>query len=163
VDRNPDEATFLQSSEQHPRADLLRAQHTVTKFVTAIFGQDGDPSSTSMAEALMINCWSSMPLEGQVVRPRPSSGSQGLDLLTGVERSSSPHSELGGNALSSPAFYGGSTVVLDCFFFLSFRVLFVKWRASSSNVRFLRARYDKGSFCNCTCHLVIYKSSTGIF
>jgi hypothetical protein len=68
----------------------------MNKFVIAIFGQDGGPSSSSMAEALTIDCWSSTSVEGQVVRPRPSNGSQGLDLLAGVERSSSPRSKLGG-------------------------------------------------------------------
>jgi hypothetical protein len=64
VDRKPDEAAFLPSSEQHTGADLLRAHHTMNKFVIAIFGQDDGPSSSSMAEALMINCWSSTLVEG---------------------------------------------------------------------------------------------------
>jgi hypothetical protein len=119
----------------------------MNKFVIAIFDQDGGPSSTSMAEAVLIDCWSSTPVEGQVVRPRPSSGSQGLDLLAGVESSSSPRSELGGNASSSPVFCGRGPTVLDCFFLLSFRGLVVKWKVSSSNVRFPRARDDKGTFC----------------
>jgi hypothetical protein len=132
----PDEVVVVQSTEQRPGAVLPRAQHTVTEFVTAIFGQDGGPSSSSMVEALLINCWSSTLLEGQVVRPRLLSGNKGFDLVARVEHSSMLRSELGGNALSSPVLGGRGTIVLDCFFYFSFRVLFVKWGASSSNVRF---------------------------
>jgi hypothetical protein len=98
----------------------------VTKLVTMIFGQDGGPSSTSMAEALLIDCWSSTLLEDQVVRPRPFSGSQGLDLVAGVECSSSLRSELGGNTWNSPALCGRGTTVLDCFFILFLQGAFCK-------------------------------------
>jgi hypothetical protein len=74
----------------------------VTVFVTVILGQDGGPSSTSMMEALLISYWSSTLLDSQVVCPRPSRGSQGLDLVAGQDRSSLLRSELGGNAWSSP-------------------------------------------------------------
>jgi hypothetical protein len=144
----PDESVVHRSSEKLPGAIPLCAQHTVTVFVTVILGQDGGPSSSSMAEALLISCWSSTLLDSQVVRPRPSSGSQGLDLVVGNGRSSLLRSELGGNAWGSPAFGGRGAFGLDCFFHFLVRVFLVKWRAPSSNVWFLRARDVKGSFCN---------------
>jgi hypothetical protein len=63
---------------------LLRAQHVATKLIAVIFGQQGDPSSTSDLEALRSNCWCSTPLEAQVVRPRSPGGCQRLDILAGV-------------------------------------------------------------------------------
>jgi hypothetical protein len=142
----PDEFVVHRSSEKLPEAIPLCAQHTVTMFVTVILGQDGGPSSSSMAEALLISCWSSTLLDSQVVSPRPSSGSQGLDLVVGQDRSSLLRSELGGNAWSSPALGGRDAFRLDCFFHFLVRVFFVKLRASSSDVRFLRTRDVKGSF-----------------
>lgn len=86
VEGQPDEDPLVGSGKWRPGADLPRAQHAVTNFLAAIFGQHGGPSSsTSMAEALKTNCWSSTPAEGQVVCPHPSNGSQGLD-LAGDER-----------------------------------------------------------------------------
>jgi hypothetical protein len=61
-----------------------------------------------MMEAQLICCWSSTLIDGQVVRPRPSSGSQGLDLVAGHERSSLLRSELGGIAWSSPRWVADS-------------------------------------------------------
>jgi hypothetical protein len=100
-----------------------------TKLVAVIFGQEGDPSSTSSSEALWFIGWSSTLLEGQVVRPRSFGCSQRLDLVVGVELSSLLLSEIGGKAWSSPAFGGRGVLVLACFFFFSFRVLFVKLKA----------------------------------
>jgi hypothetical protein len=105
----------------------------VTKLVTMIFGQYGGPSSsTSMAEAFSVGCWSSTPRGRQVVRPRLSGGRQGLDLVVGNGRSSIMRSELGGDASSSPAVRGGDYLGPDCL---------------SSNFRFLWARDVKGLFC----------------
>jgi hypothetical protein len=100
-----------------------------------------------MAEALLVGCWSSTPLGSQVVRPRLSGGSQGLDLGAGEEHSSILRSELGGDAWSSPAVGGRDALGPDCFSHLLVRVFFVKWEAPSSNFRFLRARDVKGLFC----------------
>jgi hypothetical protein len=102
-----------------------------------ILGRSGVPSATSMAEALMVGCWSSTPRGSQVVRPRLSSGSQGPDLRAGQEYSSVLCSGLGGDAWSPPAMSGIGALGLDCFSFFLVRVLFAKWRASSSNFRFL--------------------------
>jgi hypothetical protein len=75
VEGLPDEDPLVGSRKWRPGPDLPRAQHAVTSFLTAILGQNGGPaSSTSMAEALKTNCWSSTPMEGQVVRPRLSNG-----------------------------------------------------------------------------------------
>jgi hypothetical protein len=41
---------------------------------------------------------------------------------------------------------GRGALGLDCFSFLLVRVLFAKWKASSSNFRFLRARDVKELF-----------------
>jgi hypothetical protein len=120
----------------------------VTKHVTVILGQYGGPiSSTSMAEALSVGCWSSTPRGRQVVRPRLSGGRQGLDLVVGNGRSSIMRSELGGDASSSPAVRGRDYLGPDCFFSILVRVVFVKWKALSSNFRFLWARDVKGLFC----------------
>jgi hypothetical protein len=100
-----------------------------------------------MVEALMVGCWSSTPLGSKVVRPRLSGGSQGLDLGAGQERSSIMRSELGGDAWSSPAVGGRGSLGPDSFFYLFVRVVFVKWKAPSSNFRFLRARDVKWLFC----------------
>jgi hypothetical protein len=120
----------------------------VTKVVTVFFGQDGgQSSSTSMTEALLVGCWSSTPLESQVVRPRPSSGSQGPDLDAEHERSSTMRSGLGRDAWSSPTVGGRDTLGLDCFSYLLVRVFFVNWKAPSSNTRFCRVRDVKGFSC----------------
>jgi hypothetical protein len=67
------EIVVVGSADGHPRAVLVCAHHAVTKVVTVFFGQDGGhSSSTSMAEALKVGCWSSTPRESQVVRPRLS-------------------------------------------------------------------------------------------
>jgi hypothetical protein len=124
-------------------------------FLAAIFGQHGGPtSSTSMAEALKTNCWSSTPAEGQVVCPRPSNGSQGLD-LAGDERF-----EL--LALESRRQRRGFAGVLwqrhrctRLLFLLLSRVFLVKWRVPSSNVRLLRAIDVKGLSCNLYLPLVV--------
>jgi hypothetical protein len=128
---------------------LLRANHAVTMLVTVIFGQKSGPTSTtSMAEAQSIGCWSSTPTGSQVVHPRLSEGSQGPDLVVGDERSSTPRSGLGGDALNSPAACGRVTFGLDCFFYFLVRVVSVNWKDLSSNSRFYRARDVKGLSCN---------------
>jgi hypothetical protein len=91
-----------------------------------------------MAKALMVGCWSSTPLGSQVVRPRLSGGSQGLDLQAGQERSSGLRSGLGGDAWSSPVVGGRDDLGLDCFFHLLARVFFVKWKAPLQNLGFSR-------------------------
>jgi hypothetical protein len=53
---------------------LPRVQHTATELVDVIFGQQGDPSSTSGSEALRFFCWCSTLSEGQVVRPQSPGG-----------------------------------------------------------------------------------------
>jgi hypothetical protein len=79
----------------------------VTKLVTVILGHKGGPScSTSMAESLMVGYWISTSLGSQVVRPRLSSGSHGLDLGAGQEHLSGLCSGLGGDAWS-PSAVGG--------------------------------------------------------
>jgi hypothetical protein len=45
----PDEAVVVPSTEHRPGAVFPRAQHAVTEFITAIFSQDGGPSSSYMA------------------------------------------------------------------------------------------------------------------
>jgi hypothetical protein len=71
----PSDVVFGGSTEWQSGAGvLLRAQYMVTKFVAVIFGQQGDPSSTSSSKALWFICCSSTLLEGQVVRPRSSGG-----------------------------------------------------------------------------------------
>jgi hypothetical protein len=63
------------SMEGKSGADVLScAYYMVNRFVAVILGHKGDPSSTSSPKALEFICWSSTPLEGQVVRPWPSSG-----------------------------------------------------------------------------------------
>jgi hypothetical protein len=42
---------------------------------------------------------------------------------------------------------GRGALGLDCFFFILVRVLFAKWKASSSNSRFIMAVDAKGLFC----------------
>jgi hypothetical protein len=118
-----------------------------TAMVAVIFGEKGGPSSTFVSKALLIHRWSSTLLEGQLVCPRSFGCSQRIDLVVGVELSSLLLSEFGGNAWSSPAFGGRGVLVLACFFFFSFRVLFVKLKASYSNNRFFRVSDEKGPSC----------------
>jgi hypothetical protein len=111
-----DDAIVVDSMEGQPGAVVLpRTHHMVTKFAAMICGKKGDPSSTFGPEALWFFCWSSTPIEGQVVRPRTSSGCQRVDLYAEVELSSILLSGLGGDTLSLPASGGGGTEVIDCF------------------------------------------------
>jgi hypothetical protein len=73
--------------ERPGAGSLLRAQHAATRVVSVILGQQGDPSSTSVLEALRSICWCSTPLGVQVVRPRPPGGCQQRDPLAGVRLS----------------------------------------------------------------------------
>jgi hypothetical protein len=122
-----------------------------------IFGQKGGPSTNSMTEASMVSRWSSVLLEGQMVRPRPSSGCQRLDPVVRGENPSILLSDLGGNASSSPAMGDRGAPVLDCIFYFLSRVLFMKCKGPSSNYRFplskknyrfFRTNDEKGIFCN---------------
>jgi hypothetical protein len=119
----------------------------VAAYAAMISGQEGGPKSTSSSEALSIRRWGSTPPQGQVVCPRPSGGSQRLDLILGREFSSKLLLELSGNALSSPASGGGEAPVLDCFFILLAGVFSVK-KTLSSNLMFPRAIDNIGPFCN---------------
>ncbi|KAK1643349.1 hypothetical protein QYE76_061154 [Lolium multiflorum] len=106
------------SAGEIPRAVFIHAKHAVTKIVTVILGQQGGPSTTSMEEALSVSCWSSTLRGSQVVRPRLSGGSQGLDLVAGNECSSILRSDLGGDAWRSPTVGGSGFPGPDRFFYL---------------------------------------------
>jgi hypothetical protein len=141
---------FYRSTGERPGAVSLlrRAQHAATMIVAVILGQQGDPSSTSVLEALRSFCWCSTPLGLQVVCPRPPGGCQQRDLLAGTGLSGIQLSELGGDALSLPACGGRGIQELDCFSSFLSRVLYVICRVSSSNSWLVRARDDKGLCCN---------------
>ena len=62
---------------------------------------------------------------------------------------------LGVVAWRSPARGGRDTQGPDCVSISCSRVFFVKSKALSSNFRSFRARFVKGFFVSCTCHVVI--------
>jgi hypothetical protein len=138
--------------------DLLCAQHTANMFVALILGLLGDPSSTSVSGACVFICWSSPPVEGQVVRLRPSSGSQQLDLFVGAELASILLLELGGDAWSSPA-TGGRGTGLDRVFCNVCRVLCVSVRSSLQILGLLVQEMLEDLTAICTCHVWIYEKA----
>jgi hypothetical protein len=83
-ERFHDEVVVVVSMEGHPGVVVLpRANHMANKFVAMICGKKGDPSSTSVQEALWFFFWGSTPMESQVVRPQTSTGCQQTDLCAG--------------------------------------------------------------------------------
>jgi hypothetical protein len=136
------------------RCYLHRAEHTTPSVGAVNLGQNGGPSSTSVAEALLwIRCWSSSLLRHQVVRPRWLGGDQWLRFFVGRERSSCMPLFLGGDALRTPARGGGDTQGPDCVLSFRSRVFSVIPEALSSNSRFLNASDVKGLLCKCTRHV----------
>jgi hypothetical protein len=145
------------------RCMLLRAKHTTAMLAAVIYGRQGGPFSTSSLEALIgFFCWSSTGSFLQVVCPRSQLNGRRQESIAGVGLSSAQLSDLGGDALRSPAVGGGGTRALDCFSSLGARVFFVITRALSSNFWFLRTRDVKGPLCKLHLPHVLW-SFSGVF
>ena len=128
--------------------------HAMDKLAVALYGQEGGRCSTSMAEALSLQRQCSAMRSIQVVRPRMPLVCWRLWMLVGKESPSDMSSnDLGGFAWRSPARCGGGAQGLDCVSIFSSRVLFVKSKVLSSNIRSFRPRVEKDLFVNCTCHV----------
>jgi hypothetical protein len=109
---------------------LSRAGRTTTDAIAVIFGWNGGPSSTSVAEACTwIHRRSSTLLGSQVVRPRNPRSGRRLGFFVGRDPSSNLLSNLGGNAWRSPAAGGGGSPVCSMVFSFFARVLSVKVKA----------------------------------
>lgn len=133
-----------------------RAPHAVSLVAAVIHDQKDGRISTSTAEAFSFQRQRSAARCHQVVRPRWHLACWWLRTLVGREQPSKRCSDdLGVGAWRSPASCGRGSQGLDCFLSFSSRVLFVNLKGLSSNIRSSRARFAKGLFVKCTCHLVI--------
>jgi hypothetical protein len=104
---------FVTSRSSSRGRFFFELNHAGGFYAPVIFGQNGGTSTTSDAEALRTHCWSSMPLRGQVVRPRQLSGSQRMQFIAGRRPSSAPPLLLGDFASRTPASGGRDSQGLD--------------------------------------------------
>jgi hypothetical protein len=124
------------------------AKHKASSFGAVIFGRNGGPTTTSIAEALSgVNRWSSTLLLLQVVCLRRSCGGWRFWLFVGNEILGI-FLDLGVCASRSPASGDGGLLAVDCFGYFYARVLFVKVKALSLISRLVWAIDVKGLFCN---------------
>jgi hypothetical protein len=106
---------FITSRSSSRGRFFFELNHAGGFCAPVIFSRNGGTSLTSDEEALRTHCWSSMPLRGQVVRPRQLSGSQRMQFIAGRGPSSAPPLLLGDFASRTPTSGSRDSQGLDCF------------------------------------------------
>jgi hypothetical protein len=89
------------------------------------------------------------------VHPRDPGCGRWTGLVAGAEPSSELLSDLGGDALRSPATCGGEALGPDCFSIFSPRVVFVRMRGLIFKFQLLSASDVKGLSVNCISHVYL--------
>jgi hypothetical protein len=115
----------------------IELNHADGSIASVILYRQGGENSTSSAEALQTSRRSSTRY--QVVHPWWLGNGQRLQFIAGREPASILLLFLGGNTWRMPASCDGGTQGLDCLEQNCTWVFSVKWKALSSNYRFLRA------------------------